>query len=344
VLDNYFRWGRKKIANKNHNAVMVSVSGVQMDLKDVAYYIKRKQGFPSITDQGVADIFLGGSGFSFKLKMSTADSKDRQNFFKVDKVEVDVKNFNIKVKESKHKLLFGLFKGVMLKVMRPALQKVIEKLIKEKFHELDTLAYEIKQEADRAQQEVLENPEDAPNIYSRYVASAQKQMMQGKQKAEQVASQTKVNVAVTKEDSIFPNIHLKGGISTKATEYKKLAEQGEEWRSPIFKLGDAPISTDITDAPQVTRKDHQVTTGGVRGPQNVGNTESATNQSHDPAAQLIGQQTNGQTNGHTNGFTNGNTMNGQFGKQVDQAFGKTTENSGQTTLGANNPVLTGNAV
>jgi hypothetical protein len=59
-----------------------------MDLRDVSYYVKRKQGFPSITDLGVADIFLGGSGLSFKMKLSTADKSDRQNFFKVDKVSV----------------------------------------------------------------------------------------------------------------------------------------------------------------------------------------------------------------------------------------------------------------
>jgi hypothetical protein len=59
-----------------------------MDLRDVSYYVKRKQGFPSITDLGVANIFLGGSGLSFKMKLSTADKSDRQNFFKVDKVSV----------------------------------------------------------------------------------------------------------------------------------------------------------------------------------------------------------------------------------------------------------------
>ena len=87
-LDNYFRWGRKKVANKNHNSITLSVSGIQMDLRDVSYYVKRKQGFPSITDLGVADIFLGGSGLSFKMKLSTAEKSDRQNFFKVDKVDV----------------------------------------------------------------------------------------------------------------------------------------------------------------------------------------------------------------------------------------------------------------
>jgi hypothetical protein len=152
--DNYFRWGRKKVANKNHNSISLSISGVQMDLRDVSYYVKRKEGFPSITDLGVADVFLGGSGLSFKIKLSTAEKSDRQNFFKVDKVDVDVKNFNIKLKQSKHKLLFGLFKPVMLKVIRPALQKALEKTIKEQVHQFDTFAYQIKQEADRAQKEV----------------------------------------------------------------------------------------------------------------------------------------------------------------------------------------------
>jgi len=215
--------------------------------------------------------------------------------------------------------------------MRPALQKVIEKLIKEKFHEIDSLAYEIKLEADRAQKEILEDPEQAPNIYSRYVTAAQKKMMQGQQKAEAIASQTKVNVAITKEDSIFPNIHLPGGISSKATEYKQLAAKGDEWRSPIFKLGSAPVSSDIANAPQVTRKDHSVSGGGVKGPQNIGNTNSMTNQLSDPVAQ-------------TNGHTNGGVTNGQFSTQVDKAFSNGNVNgkeNGHTQLGVNNPVLNG---
>merc|ERR1712072_385623 len=197
--DNYFRWGRKKVANKSAHSIMLSVAGVQMDLRDVSFHIKKKQGFPSLTDTGVADIFLGGTGLSFKMKMSTAEKKDRQNFFKVDKVDVDVKNFNIKLKQSKHKVLFAIGKPMMLKVMRPALQKALEKVIKDK----------VKVEADRAIEEAKEDPENAPNIYQRYVNALQKQILQGKQKAEAVA-------------------------------------------------------TNVPKAPNVTRKEHSVTSGGVR--------------------------------------------------------------------------------
>lgn len=358
IIDNYFRWGRKNVANTNRNSIMLSVSGIQMDLRDVSYYVKRKEGTPKITDLGLADIFLGGSGFSFKVKLSTADKSDRQNFFKVEKVDVDVHNFNIKLKQSKHKTLFGLFKPFMLKVLRPVLQKVLEKVIKEQVHRLDTLLWQIKQEADRAQKEVSftrtcvslgftnntqarENPDQAQNIYQRYATAAQKQFMQGKNKAQEVAQDKKVNLAMTKHDSIFPNIHLPGGISSKATEYKNMAMEGNDWRSPIFKMGTASTSSNIPEAANVTRKEHSVNQGGVRGPQNIANTESMTNQSRDPAAQAAGTAIASATNGSA-GFSN--QVDSAFNNEaMSKANGPVTNGAtnGHTTLGSNNPVLRG---
>lgn len=320
--ENTARWGRKSIANKNHHTVQLKVAGVQMDLRDVAYYIKKKQGFPGITDQGVADIFLGGSGLSFTIKMSTADKKDRQNFFKIDKVDVDVKNFDIKLRQSHHKLLFTFGKSIMLKLIRPALQKVLEKTIKDKAHELDSFLYQVKLEADRAQQEVINDPENAPNVYNRYVSAFQKKMTEGKQKTAQVQAQaenTKLNVAMTAHDSIFPNIKLPGGISTKATEYKELAAKGEKWESPVFSIGSAGKSSNIPSAGKITRKEN-----------NVSNTNGGIHTSQNDAPY-------GTTSGSTNGFS----------KHMDQAF---TTGSGQntngrtnisTSLGQNNPVYAG---
>ena len=71
--DSFFRFGRKKIHNRKFYRFSVHVSQIQCDLKDVAYYIKKKQGFPSITDTGVMDLFLGGHGLSFDMKLATAD-------------------------------------------------------------------------------------------------------------------------------------------------------------------------------------------------------------------------------------------------------------------------------
>ena len=265
--DNYFRWGRKNVSNKNKNKIMIAVSGIQMDLKDVSYYVKKKQGFPSITDKGVMDIYMGGSGFGFKLEVETADKDDRQHFFKVNKVKVDVKNMKLKMKQSNHKLLFNLAKPLLLKVMRPALQKVIEKQIKDSFTKGDALAWEIQKEAERALEDAQNDPENIPNIYSRYVAAAQKKVAEGKKKTEEiVAKAPKANVAMTQQDSMFKDIKLPGGISTKATEYKELAATGDRWETPVFGLGSASESSNIPRLNKITRKPHGVTPAGLRDP------------------------------------------------------------------------------
>lgn len=270
--DNYWRWGRKSIANKNKNKVMLSVSGVQCDLRDVSYYLKKKEGFPGITDKGVMDIFLGGTGLSFKVAMETADKSDRSHFFKVNTVHVDIQNMKIKLKQSNHKLLFGLFKPLLLKVMRPVIQKVVEKQIRDNIHQLDGMLYQVKKEADRAEAEAKRNPdpENIQNIYQRYASAANAKLMKGKQKKDEVASDKTVNVAMTKHDSIFKNISLPGGISTKATEYKDLAAKGDKWESPIFSLGSARETSSLPKIASVSRKPHRVNKEGIRGPNNLG--------------------------------------------------------------------------
>ncbi|KAI9678598.1 MAG: hypothetical protein M1817_005655 [Caeruleum heppii] len=311
--DNYFRFGRKQVASKASNKTMLSVSGVQMDLKDVSYYVKKKSGFPKVTDLGVADIYMGGQGFSFKAKMATAEKSDRQHFFKMESVVVDVKHLNIKLKQSKHKLLFNLFKPLLFKVLRPVIQKVLEKQIKDSITKADALAYSIYQEAERAAAQAQNDPDSVPNMYNRYFQAAQKKMMQGKEKSKEVAADKKVNVAMTQHDSIFQNIKLPGGISTKATEYKDLARKGDKWESPVFSIGTAKETTSLPKVTPVSRKPHSTAQGGVRGPQNA------------------------QSN-HTSGFSN--QVDQSFGNQQDLSLGQSS-GQGLTGTGANGTGLTG---
>ena len=366
--DNLFRWGRKTVASKNKNKVMVNVSGVQMDLKDVSYYVKKKEGFPSVMDKGVMDIFMGGTGFSFKIAMETADEKMRQNFFKVNTVIVDVKNLNIKLKQSNHKLLFNVFKPLLFRVLRPVIQKVLEKVIKDKLNEFDGMAYSIYQEVNRAKETAKNDPEQAQNIYQQYVTAAQKKFAQGKQKSAEVAADKKANVAMTQYDSMFKDIKLPGGISTKATEYKELAMKGDKWESPVFGIGSAKESTNIPRVTPVSRKPHNAASGGVRGPQNLHEGESTfgspeprtTGPSYDQSTSTRYGQTTGAEYGTATsgtGYDQTNGANGGFSSQVNQAFDNNAsqdlslKNNGGVTngntsgsgtlLGMNNPVLSG---
>jgi hypothetical protein len=371
--DNYFRWGRKTVTSKNKNKVMVSVSGVQMDLKDVSYYVHKKTGFPSLKDTGVMDIFMGGSGFSFKIAMETADKSDRQHFFKINTVSVDIKSLTIKLKQSKHKTLFNLFRPLMFAVLRPAVGKVLEKLIKDQVHNADGKAYEVYQEAERAGRAAQNDPENAPNIYSRYVTAAQKTMTQKQQKAQDAAADKKANVAMTQMDSIFPQIKLPGGISTKATEYKQLAAKGDKWESPIFGIGSAAPTSSLPRVNPVSRKPHSAAQGGVKGSQNLESGQSTFGQAEPRVDRGYGQSQpsyqQGQSYGTGQGYGSSTNGSSGFSNQVNQAFDNTAstdayalkgtsgapnggltdgnigaaQTSGHTTLGMNNPVLSGNA-
>jgi hypothetical protein len=268
--DNYVRWGRSGVASKMSNKTLLSVSGVQIDLRDVSYFVHKKTGFPSIRDTGIADIFLGGQGFSFKVRMSTADKTDRQHFFKIDKIDIDIKNLNIKLKKSKYKLPFTLFKPLLFKVLRPVIQKVLEKQIRDTVTQADAIAYSIHQEAQLAARRT--DPTSPQNVYQRYYQAAQKRLLQGKDKSKKAAEGRKVNMAVTQQDSIFPDVKLPGGISTQATKYKEDAARGDKWESPIFTIGSAKETTDLPHLAPIQRRPHNTARGGVRGPQNVGQT------------------------------------------------------------------------
>ncbi|KAJ5762192.1 uncharacterized protein N7511_005574 [Penicillium nucicola] len=262
--DNYFRWGRKKISNKRDNKIMISMSGIQADLRDVSYYIKKKEGFPSITDKGIMDIFLGGEGLSVKIAASTAQKNDKESFVKLDKVNVSIKNMDIKLKKSSHKMLFNTFKPMLFRVVRPALQKVVEGQIREAFKKGDGFAKEIHTEAIRAQEAAREDPENAPTIFARYSDAIRARAQAKAKQAEAIAKRdTKVQTVMTLHDSIFPEIELPGGNSSKATEYAELATKGERWESPIFSLGNASESTGIPSAGPITNKPHGASTNGA---------------------------------------------------------------------------------
>ncbi|KAJ5504163.1 hypothetical protein N7463_007037 [Penicillium fimorum] len=344
--DNYFRWGRKKITNKRDNKIMISMSGIQADLRDISYYIKKKEGFPAISDRGIMDIFLGGEGLSVKIAASTAQKNDKEHFVKLDRVSVSINNMDIKLRKSRHKLLFNAFKPMLFRVVRPALQKVVEGQVREAFRKGDLFAKDIHTEARRAQQAAREDPANAPTIFSRYADAIRARTQAKAKQAENVAKRdTKVQTVMTLHDSILPDIQLPGGVSNKTTEYAELAAKGDRWESPIFSLGSASESTGIPSGGPITKKSRGASTEGTG--------------ARVASAGGVSGATTGAAPSTING-TNGNKVSGYpdrgFSDEVDQAFvngkpqnvGDTIKHGANGTNGAygvtNRTVTNGTAV
>jgi hypothetical protein len=134
-------------------------------------------------------------------------------------------------------------------------------------------------------------------------------------KAEAVVSRTKVQTVMTLHDSIFPDIKLPGGISSKATEYAELAAKGEKWESPIFSIGDASESKHIPSAGDVTRKPH-TTAEDRAGPAGAAGAAGAATAAGGVATSGVATTLPG-TNGTTK--VDGYPSRG-FSDEVDEAF------------------------
>jgi Family of unknown function (DUF5923)/Protein of unknown function (DUF4449) len=175
--DNFFRFGRRAISSRRQHRITIHASQIQCNLKDVAYWIRKKQGFPSLTDTGLMDIFLGGEGLSFYMKVSNALEQDRNRIFKVDDVKVSVKNLKINLRRSKHKIMFAIFRPFLMGLVKPAVAKAAEVQIRRSFDRLDEQLWLIQNEYNKAKAEAKDqSPEDNVGMGKMYWQAIQKRI------------------------------------------------------------------------------------------------------------------------------------------------------------------------
>ena len=275
------------------------------------------------------DVALGGEGFSFRIIGTSTRNQDTRRFIKAEQVSVTIRHLDIRLKKSRHKILFGLSKPLLLSVLRPAVQKTLEKQIRDYFNKADEFAYEIDKEAQRTRELAQNDPEDTRNMYSHYFNAIRSRLMEQKQqrqkraeekKAATTEDQTQTNVAMTKYDTIFKDIKLPGAISAKASEYKDLAAKGERWESPVFSIGTASQTTGLPKISSITRKPHTIATHSQR--------------SEEPR-----EPTYGATNGHPSRGADGPMVDGPVRKvQVDGGARGPKVDGSRTILGTPCPV------
>jgi len=75
-----------------------TLSQIQADMRDVAFYFNKKSGLPKIKDSGLADVLLGGEGLTIKVHLVGA-GKDTSSVFHVKNVTVKVDSLKFSVRD-----------------------------------------------------------------------------------------------------------------------------------------------------------------------------------------------------------------------------------------------------
>lgn len=112
------------IRDENHHEFVLTFGQIQADMRDVAFYFKKKSGFPKLSDSGLADVLLGGEGLTITAHVVSAD-KDRSSVFKVKNVNVKVGTLKFSIRDSKHDLLYKTLRPLATGLVKKQLQKAI---------------------------------------------------------------------------------------------------------------------------------------------------------------------------------------------------------------------------
>ena len=57
------------INDSGRHEFKLTLREIQADMKDVAFYYRKKTGIPKLADSGLADVILGGSGLTVCLPL-----------------------------------------------------------------------------------------------------------------------------------------------------------------------------------------------------------------------------------------------------------------------------------
>jgi hypothetical protein len=85
----------------------LAFAGLRMQATNISYYVNVKKHWLGLEDSGMLDVYLGSAndpkadnGVDCTLVVSNATEDDRESFFKLEKVEVSIDGFNIRIRQS----------------------------------------------------------------------------------------------------------------------------------------------------------------------------------------------------------------------------------------------------
>jgi hypothetical protein len=113
--------GNSKTLNKH--TLHLHMSHIQTDMRDVAFYFRKKSGMPKLKDSGVADVLLGGDGLSATIHL--VSSSDPTTLFDIETINVKVDTLKFAIRDSKHDLLYKTLRPLATGLVKKQVQKAV---------------------------------------------------------------------------------------------------------------------------------------------------------------------------------------------------------------------------
>lgn len=216
-------------SDEGHHDFTLTLGHIQADLRDVAFYYRRKSGFPKVTDQGLADVLLGGTGLTVTARLSSAH--DPTSVFAVKDVQVKVDTLKFAVRDSKHDALYKVLAPLATSLIKKQLQRALGGAVQTALEYVDS---ELAAVRDQMAEAKASEEGNRLQVLKEQLAQ-KKQAAQGKtEEADQKTGQFKV-VAQPGAELLPEHWHPDGWVK-RAGERVTAAKTGEEWRSDAYNI------------------------------------------------------------------------------------------------------------
>ncbi|KZT25454.1 hypothetical protein NEOLEDRAFT_1133378 [Neolentinus lepideus HHB14362 ss-1] len=222
------------ISDEMHHEFILTLGHIQADMRDVAFYFRKKSGIPKLTDSGLADVLLGGSGLTATIHL-VGSNKDRSSVFKVKNVNVKVDSLKFSIRDSKHDLLYKTLRPLATGLVKKQIQKALEGALRTGLEYVDGQLVTVR---DRYQDAKASDETSRTQVLQELFQSkkdeASSRASVAESKKNERGSQFKV---VSKRDSvIIPEGGHPAGWVNRTTERAEAAATGREWRSEAFSI------------------------------------------------------------------------------------------------------------
>jgi len=232
---NYFKFSPYSVINDQaEHEVELSFSQIQADLRDVAFYYRKKTGLPKLRDSGLADFILGGEGVTVDVKL-VSSSKDHTSVFKVKSVRAKVASLKFSIRDSKHDFLYKTLKPLATGLVKKQIKKAIEDSVRTGLEYVDGQLVGVR---DRMAEAKAEEGKDGETKTKMQVLQ---EIFQKNKEEVSSTSPTKTREShfkvVSKRDSLLlPETGHPAGWVNRAAERDELAHKGDSWKSEAFNI------------------------------------------------------------------------------------------------------------
>lgn len=138
-----FYQGYAAFVSEFNSTLKVHVDGLRMSARDISFYVFKKTGF-QWEDSGLLDVSFK-KGISFDILLDQASESDRETFFKVRKVKVNVSGLSFNLRETQHSIANFIAKPLIRPLVESSLSSALEGAIEDYLQKADLELFALQQ-------------------------------------------------------------------------------------------------------------------------------------------------------------------------------------------------------